>query len=68
MVTVVNNTVLILHLKVAKTVDLKSSHHKKKKLYSVWQWMLTRLTGVNISQYVEIMNHCVAHMKLIRYM
>ena len=35
MVTIINNTVF-LYLKVAETVDLKSSLHKKKNFVTVW--------------------------------
>ena len=45
-------------MKVAKTVDLKNSHHKKNIL-TVWWWMLPRLTVVIILQYVHILNHVV---------
>ena len=29
------------------------------------QWMLTRLIAVVISQYIQILNHCAVHLKLI---
>ena len=38
---------------------------RKKKYNYVWWWMLTRLTGVIISKYINIMNHYAVHLKLI---
>ena len=44
----------MVYLKVAKIIDLNRSHHKKN-----WQWMLTILTVVIISQYSQILNNAV---------
>ena len=58
----------IVHLKVANRVDRKSPPHqeKKKKICNYSQlWMLTRLTVVIISQYRQILNCYVVHLKLI---
>ena len=52
--TVVNNSVV--YLKVAKRVDLKSSHHKERQLCEVID-VSTNLIVVIISQYIHISNH-----------
>ena len=55
-------------MKVAERVELKSAHHKKRKLCNyVWWWVLSRLTVVLISQYVQILNHFAVYLKLIMF-
>lgn len=53
------------YLKVAKGVDLKSSHHKKTICNYAWQWMLIRLIVVIVSQYRQASNHYAACLKQI---
>ena len=43
----------------------KFSSQGKKYLYLVRWWMVTRLTVVIISQYIQISNHYVTHLKLV---
>ena len=55
------------YLKVAERLNLKSSDHKKRNFSTyVWWWMLTRCTVVIISQSIQIMNHHIAHLKLVQ--
>ena len=61
----------IAYVKVAKRIDLKSSQCKKKTFFFwygnyMWEWMLTRLTVVIISQFIQIANHYGTQLKLIK--
>lgn len=56
------HTKLYCTLKVAERVGLKSSHHKKNN-HSMCQWMLTRVTVVTISQYIQMQNNYVVQLK-----
>ena len=59
-VIIVNNTVL--HIWKMLRVGLKLSHQKK---FNYQQWMiLTRL--VIIKQFIQVLNHDVVHLKLIK--
>ena len=40
------------------------THHKKKKCNYVWQWRLTRLLVVIISEYMQIPNYYTVHQTL----
>ena len=65
-VTPVNNTVL--HIWKLLRVNLESSHHKEENsVIFVWWQMSTRLV-VMISQYIQISNHSLVHLKLIQCM
>ena len=46
-------------------VDCKSFYYKKKSYNYIWYWLLTRFILVTISQYIQILNHDVVHLKLI---
>lgn len=48
-------------MEVAKRIDLKSSHHKKKISNYVWWQMLTVV--VITSQYMQILNHNIVYLK-----
>ena len=53
-----------MYLKVAKRVDLKSPHHTThKRCHSVIWWTWDGLIMVIVSQYIQILNHYVAHPK-----
>lgn len=62
MVNKVNNTVLYL-IRFLR-IDLKRSHHRKKKTDVRW-WMLTEVIVVITLQEIHISNH-VTHFKLIQ--
>ena len=49
-------------LKVAKRINLKSSHGKKKICNFVWQQMVTRLIMVTIFKRIKILNHYVIYL------
>ena len=49
-------------MKVAKRVALKEKNNCE------WGWVLTRLLVVIISQYVQILNPYVVHLKLLCFM
>ena len=65
MVITVNNSVL--HIWNLLRVDFKSSHPNGKKCDHVRWQMLTRLPVVVISQWMQIWNHCVVHLKLTQH-
>lgn len=63
-VIVVNDIGVDTHLKVAKRVNPKNSHHKEKNCHCVWEWMVTSL--VIISQCIQITNHYPVHLQIIQ--
>ena len=54
-------------MKIAGRIDLKSSHHKKKRITTVCGdgWMLTKLGVVIISPHMQIADYYVVHVKLM---
>ena len=56
MTTIVNTAVW--YLKVAKKVDLKSSHNKGKKMFSYMRWWRLTYCG---SHFIIYINPCVVH-------
>lgn len=57
MVSIFNNSV-ILYLQVAKQLNLKSPHHKRKNWYvTVYNRRVSRLTVVITLQHIQISNH-----------
>ena len=65
MVTIISKY-CIAYLKVAKRVDLKSSHHKK----NIATYMVMNINwtycGHHFTTYISISNHYIVHLKLIR--
>ena len=55
-----------MYLKVAKRVDLKSSHHKKVIVTICGGGVLTRPILVIILWFIQISNHYVVHLRLIQ--
>ena len=49
---------------VAKRINIKSSHQKKKFCNYVWWQILSRFGVVITLRYIEISNHYVVHLKL----
>lgn len=52
-----------MYLKVAKSVNLKSSHHIHKKITMWGDACITKLIVVIISKYICVSNHHVVHLK-----
>ena len=65
--TIVNNTALHIWMLLTECILIVLITRKQFFCNYVWWWMLTRLTVLIISQYIQILNHYIIYLGLIVY-